>query len=210
MKYRLVLFDFDFTLVDASECLFAALREGLAAIGASIPSDSQLKSLIGIPLIKQYEVLSGKADLSLFPTFERVYAAERTAREIAGTHLLPGVDSTLQRLSREGYRLGVVSTGAGGRIRRALIRFNLLVHFTEKGIIGGAENKAEALCYALSLFHIEREQTVYVGDRPDDRNAAKDSGVSFVAVATGAFKNWDFPNDCIVIASLEQLIDYLL
>jgi phosphoglycolate phosphatase len=209
LKYRLVLFDFDFTLVDASECLFAALREGLASIGAPIPSDSQLKLLIGLPLAKQYEVLSGKADLSLFATFKRVYLAERGARESVGTHLLPGVASALERLNRDGYQLGVVSTGAAGRIRRALIRFNLLVHFTDNGIIGEAEDKAIALNWALSHFHTEREQTVYVGDRPDDGDAAKVSGVSFVAVTTGAFEKCDFPRDCKVIVSLEHLFDCL-
>jgi phosphoglycolate phosphatase len=209
LKYRLVLFDFDFTLVDASECLFAALRKGLASQGAPTPSDSQLMPLIGIPLAKQYQLLGGKVDPSLFASFERVYVAERTARETAGTRLLPGVASSLDRLKRDRHRLGVVSAGATGRIRRALARFNLLAFFTDTGIIGGAENKAESLRSAVSSFRIGREETVYVGDRPDDGDAAKDSGVSFVAVTTGAFGKSDFPNDCIVIPSLAHLADHL-
>lgn len=209
MKYHLVLFDFDFTLVDASECLFTALRKGLASQEAPVPSDSQLMPLIGIPLTKQYELLGGKADPNLFASFQRVYAAERTAREVAGTRLLPGVASSLQRLKRDGYQLGVVSTGATGRIRRALTRFNLLPFFSDRGIIGGAENKAESLRSAVSTFRIERKQTVYVGDRPDDGDAAKNSGVAFIAVTTGAFGKDDFPNDCVVIDSVAQLADHL-
>jgi phosphoglycolate phosphatase len=209
LKYPLVLFDFDFTLVDASECLFAALRKGLASQEAPVPSDSQLMPLIGIPLAKQYEVLGGKAGPNLFASFQRVYVAERTARETAGTHLLPEVASTLEKLKRDGHQLGVVSTGAGGRIRRALTRFNLLPFFTDRGIIGGSENKAESLRSAVSTFGIGREETVYVGDRPDDGDAAKDSGVSFIAVTTGAFGKGDFPNNCIVIASLAHLADHI-
>src|SRR5438045_2191976 len=63
VKYHLILFDFDFTLIDASECLFGALREALNSIGAPNPSDEQIKRLIGIPLARQYMILAGKRDL---------------------------------------------------------------------------------------------------------------------------------------------------
>jgi phosphoglycolate phosphatase-like HAD superfamily hydrolase len=45
---NLILFDFDFTLVDASGCLFAALRAGLREVGSDQPSDEQMRSLVGV------------------------------------------------------------------------------------------------------------------------------------------------------------------
>lgn len=209
MKYRLLLFDFDFTLVDASECLFGALRKGLASIGAENPSDSQLRSLIGIPLVKQYQILTGRHDAKELATFQHIYAKERSALESNGTHLLPGVRSALEDLRTAGYQLGVVSTGASGRIRRTLTRFQLMPYFTEAGIIGDAQNKLEALSKATTLFRMKPGETVYVGDRPEDADAAKNAGLNFIGVTTGAFKDGDFPPGSKVVPSLADLIDCL-
>jgi phosphoglycolate phosphatase len=209
VKYRLLLFDFDFTLVDASECLFRALRRGLASIGAENPSDSQLRPLIGIPLVKQYQILTGRHDAEEFARFERIYAKERSALESTGTHLLPGVHSALEGLRAAGYQLGVVSTGASGRIRRTLTHLQLMPYFTEAGIIGDAQNKLEALSKATTQFRMKPGETVYVGDRPEDADAAKNAGLNFIGVTTGAFKEGDFPLGSKVVRSLADLIDCL-
>jgi len=51
----LILLDFDYTLVDASECLFPAMRAGLNAIGSPTPpEDAELRRLIGITLDEQF------------------------------------------------------------------------------------------------------------------------------------------------------------
>jgi phosphoglycolate phosphatase len=209
VKYRLLLFDFDFTLVDASECLFGALRKGLASIGAENPSDSQLRPLIGIPLVKQYEILTGRHGAEEFARFERIYAKERSALEMNGTHLLPGVRSAVEGLRAAGYQLGVVSTGASGRILRTLSRFQLMPYFTETGIMGDAQNKLEALSKATTQFRMKPRETVYIGDRPDDADAAQNAGVNFIGVTTGAFKWSDFPPGSRIVRSLADLIDCL-
>jgi phosphoglycolate phosphatase len=209
VKYRLILFDFDFTLVDASECLFGALRRGLDSVGAENPSDSQLRPLIGIPLVKQYQILTGRHDTEEFSRFERIYAKERSALETTGTRLLPGVRSVLDVLRAAGYQLGVVSTGASGRIRRTLTHLQLMPYFTDAGIIGDAQNKLEALNKATTQFRMKPRETVYVGDRPEDAEAAKNAGLSFIAVTTGAFQEGDFPPNSKVVQSLADLIDCL-
>jgi phosphoglycolate phosphatase len=209
VKYRLLLFDFDFTLVDASECLFGALRKGLASIGAEDPLDSQLRPLIGIPLLKQYQVLTGRQDAKEFATFERIYAKERSALERNGTNLLPSVRWALEGLRAAGYQLGVVSTGASGRIQRTLTRFQLMPYFTETAIMGGAQNKLEAISKAIRRFRTKPWETVYIGDRPDDADAAKNAGVNFIGVTTGAFRESDFPSGSRVVHSLADLIDFL-
>jgi len=126
-----------------------------------------------------------------------------------GTHLLPGVRSALEGLRAAGYQLGVVSTGASGRIRRTLTRFQLMPYFTETGIMGGAQNKLEALSKATTQFRMKPRETVYVGDRPDDADAAENAGVNFIGVTTGAFKGSDFPPGSKVVRSLADLIDCL-
>jgi phosphoglycolate phosphatase len=206
---RLILFDFDYTLFDASACLFPALRKGLQAIGGSDPADSILKRLIGISLHQQFVALTGSQDVKLWEMFESAYVKERAMREADGTHPVPGAIPAIRALKKKGFLLGVVSTGARKRILRALARARALSYFGDDAIIGGADNKGEAICRALAHFHTRRQNAFYVGDRPDDHDASLDAGVSFIGVATGAFSAKDFPDGCIVLSSVAVMPEYL-
>jgi phosphoglycolate phosphatase len=210
LKTRLVLFDFDFTLVDASECLFSSLREGLQAIGVNSVADKQLKPLIGISLEEQFQLLSGRTiqDTKSFSTFKTVYIATRTAKEISGSYLLPDVTFALQSLQSKGLTLGIVSAGALNRIQQTLVQFGVASYF-EKNIFAGASDKAMVILNAVEHLHFSLEETIYVGDRPDDGQAALRAGVGFVGVTTGAFVSNDFPKETIIITSLGQLPELL-
>jgi len=85
----------------------------------------------------------------------------------------------------------------------------LMSYFTETGIMGSAQNKLEALSKATTQFRMKPRETVYVGDRPDDADAAENAGVNFIGVTTGAFKGSDFPPGSKVVRSLADLIDCL-
>ncbi len=209
MKYRLILFDFDYTLIDASECLFAAIRKGLGSVGSANVPDTTLRLLIGIPLHQQFRILVQSNDDEVFGKFKMAYLAERSARETEGTQILPGVVTCLQQLKQEGYFLGIVSTGASARISRTLGHFNAATYFGSNGIIGGAQDKSSGIIDGVRRFHEDKNATVYVGDRPDDLDAAKRAGVSFIAVTTGAFDKKAFPRDCVVLSAVAEIPGFL-
>ena len=209
MSNPLILFDFDYTLFDASACLFPALRKGLQMIGRFDPADSVLKRLIGIPLFQQFVILTGSHDRKLYEVFKSTYIKERAMHEVDGTRPLPGAILAIKSLNNDRYQLGVVSTGARQRILKALNQFSALSYFGDDAIIGGAASKGEAIRSALVHFHARREDTLYVGDRPDDHDASIAAGVTFIGVATGAFSEKDFPDGCIVLSSVAVLPEYL-
>lgn len=60
-KYHLLLFDFDNTLVDTSECLVPAVRAGFRAIRVKPPDDYTLKSFIGVPFEQQISRFAKRA-----------------------------------------------------------------------------------------------------------------------------------------------------
>ena len=208
MKPALVLFDFDYTLVDASVCLFSALRSATLAVGASEVSDPVLRSLIGIPLRQQFEILTGE-NAANFAVFERAYVAERSAMEREGTRMLPGVDLALAALKHQHFRMGIVSTGATKRIQRTLEYLSLGGYFPGKSIIGGAADKTAGIGDALRAFEVDAHECIYIGDRPDDGMAATRNHVQFIAVTTGAFERKVFPSGWTVLDSVACLPDYL-
>jgi phosphoglycolate phosphatase len=206
---RLILFDFDYTLFDASDCLFPALRKGLQAVHKAEPPDGILKALIGISLEQQFAILSGTSDAELYKRFHDAYKKERELTEETGTHPIPGAIDTIKELKKNRLQLGIVSTGAPNRVLRTLAQYDVLSYFGEAGVVGGAHNKKEAIGHALGHFGIGAQDTIYVGDRPDDGAAALDAGVGFLGVTTGAFTKTDFPKESVVLTSVAVLPRHL-
>ena len=202
---RLLLFDYDYTLVDASNCLFAALRAGLQVIGLALPDDQELKKLIGLPLDEQFRTIAPRRD-EAFAEFRSAYIRERDATEQDGTVLIDGVHEALRKLREAGIRKGVVSTAATRRILRALTRYGILGEFDE--VVGGAISKPHAITEAISRLGATSNAVVYVGDRPDDALAAERAGVGFIGVCTGAFTPSEFGDELEVVPSVADLPEY--
>lgn len=205
MSPRLVLFDFDYTLVDASGSLFPAIKAGLRAVSVAEPPDEVLKPLIGISLRRQFANLSGTDNEVLYSRFQRSYVLERDRKEVEGTRLMPEVPTVLAELKKSDLLLGIVSSGASVRIRRVLSRTGILAYFSGDRIFGGASDKSVGISEALQHFQMKPRDAVYVGDRPDDGTAAKRAGISFIGVATGAFRTGDFPSEDTVLESINEL-----
>jgi phosphoglycolate phosphatase len=205
----LILFDFDFTLVDASGCLFAAIRAGLTAVRGPAAEDAELKPLIGIPLEDQFKSLTGMFDRQSFERYLRAYRPERDAREVDGTKLVPGAHVALAALKQSGCQLGIVSTGAPERIRRTLTRYGISSISGEAGVFGGFRKKEEGIRRAVAHFRSRATDAIYVGDRPDDGEVAHAAGVGFIAVSTGAFGRPDFAIEIPVLGSVAELPDFL-
>lgn len=66
-------------------------------------------------------------------------------------------------------------------------------------------DRANGIIGALAALGIPRIAAVYVGDRPDDGQAAAQAKVSFIAVLTGAFKSSDFPPRTELIHTMAEL-----
>jgi phosphoglycolate phosphatase len=208
MAFNLILFDFDFTLADTSNCLIPALRRALQEVCSKQATDDEIKLLIGIPLERQFDILSGHSNRAYFDMFRRVFLDERDGLEETGSILIPGAKEALELLCTQ-YTLGVVSTGQVGRIKRILVQRGVIEHFYLEAIIGGAADKSEGIKRALQELRISATNTIYVGDRPDDGAAAKKAGVSFVGVTSGAFTAGAFGSSCPVLGSIAALPTFL-
>lgn len=201
---RSVLFDFDYTLADPSGWVFDALRVGLSAVRLPVPNIVATKRLIGIPLEEQFKALGGSIDdQAMFRRFKSAYVEYRDAHANTETRFMEGVPETLRVLTDRGFLLGVVSTGAETRIRRILSSSGLNNHF--QIVAGGCLDRANGIIGALAALGIPRIAAVYVGDRPDDGQAAAQAKVSFIAVLTGAFKSSDFPPRTELIHTMAEL-----
>ena len=117
MQYRAVLFDFDFTLGDASEAIIAGFRHGFAALGYPVPDDNAVRRTIGTPLEDAFAQLTGCPDRAQGVRFHELFTEVAVPMQIQCTKLFPGAVELLTALKEAGVPAAIVSTKRGDTIQ---------------------------------------------------------------------------------------------
>lgn len=183
-----VFFDWDGTIVDTAEHVFAANVEAFAEFGIPIARDAFLAAYtpdwrtmftaIGVPP----------------PFFDSVatrYVERFAARE---AHPLPGAIEAIRALHRDGIAVGVVSAGPRSIIAPQLWRFGI-AELLSAAVFDGETPRGkphpDPLVAAIALSKITGP-VVYVGDAHADVEMAHAAGALGIGVATGFYGEADF------------------
>lgn len=211
MKYKVYLFDFDYTLADSSRGIVMCYRHILDRHGYTSPTDDDIKRTIGKTLEDSFALLTGVTDAVRLAEFRRQYVKEADVYMTANTVLFPEVEDVLRRLKADGARLGIISTKFRYRIRELLVAKGLDDVFDL--IVGGedvvaAKPSPEGVLMALERLQVRKEDTLYVGDSVVDAETAQAAGVSFAGVTHGITTAGElsvYPHQ-LVMASLKELL----
>src|SRR5438552_17689461 len=184
MRFPVVLFDLDGTVIDSGGIILASMRHAAKEVLGVEPSDEERMPAVGGPgLEAQMEALSPERVEELVT----VYRAHNEPLH-DGLVCCPGMDDVLVRLKDEGRRLGIVTAKRRKTVELAFATVPL-AHLFET-VVGGDETERhkpdpEPLLVALDRLGAQPEDAAYVGDAPFDVQAAKAAGVFAVAVAWG-------------------------
>jgi pyrophosphatase PpaX len=184
MRFPVVLFDLDGTVIDSGAIILASMRHAVKEVLGSEPPDELLMAAVGGPGLE--------AQMHAFAPdrVEELVTVYRAHNEPLHDELLccAGVDDVLVRLKDEGRRLGIVTAK-----RRATVdlAFNVLpLRELFETVVGGDETKAHKpdpgpLLLAAERLDVDPSTCAYVGDSPFDVRAAKAAGMYAVAVTWG-------------------------
>jgi pyrophosphatase PpaX len=184
IRFPVVLFDLDGTVVDSGGIILASMRHATREVLGRDFGDAELMQAVGGPGLE--------AQMAVFAP-ERVDELVRVYRD----HNEPlheeleacaGMEDVLLRLHAEGRRLGVVTAKRRATVELAFARVPL-AHLFET-IVGGDETEKhkpdpEPLLLAAERMHASPAETAYVGDSPFDIRAAKSAGMYAIAVTWG-------------------------
>jgi len=184
MRFPVVLFDLDGTVIDSGAIILASMRHAAREVlGVEVP-DEQLMAAVGGPgLEAQMQALSpDRAD--------ELVTVYRAHNEPLHDELIccAGMDEVLVQLKDEGRRLGIVTAKRRQTVELAFARIPIK-HLFET-VVGGDETKKHKPDPAPLLLALERlgaapDDAVYVGDAPFDVKAAKAAGLYSVGVSWG-------------------------
>lgn len=171
---RVAAFDLDMTLIDSR----TTILEAFGAVGDELRVPIDLRAVdrrLGLKLENELRFWVREGDLEAAVACYRRHYLERAGR----TNLLPGAAEALATVETAGYEPAIVTAKHPIPANACLEATGLAVdrRYCE---VHGAEKSAvlRELC-----------ATFYVGDTPDDMEAARGAGVFAVGVATGSFSS---------------------
>jgi len=183
-----VIFDLDGTLIDSAPSILTCFAATLAAQGIE-PTVPLTEALIGPPLRETLSKLSGVRDEVQLATMSEDFKQHYDVSGYKATMVFPGVDGMLNDLRDAGFRLHIATNK---RLRPTRL---ILEHLSWVGLFGAVYasdsrtpsfgSKSEMLSELIKSEGISPVQAIYVGDRSDDRNAATDNALGFIAAMWG-------------------------
>jgi pyrophosphatase PpaX len=184
VRFPVVLFDLDGTVVDSGSIILASMRHATREVLGQEYGDDELLQAVGGPgLEAQFAVFAPDQVDELV----RVYRAHNEPLHDE-LEACAGMEDVLVRLHAEGRRLGVVTAKRRSTVELAFARVPL-AHLFET-IVGGDETERhkpdpEPLLLAAERMGADPAETAYVGDSPFDVLAAKAAGMYAIAVTWG-------------------------
>jgi pyrophosphatase PpaX len=183
VRFPVVLFDFDGTVVDSGAMILASVRHATKTVLDRDLSEAELLAAVGTPLREQMSLFDAERVDELVDVY-------RAHNEPLHEALEPcdGVVAALRRLKQEGRRLGIVTAKRHRTVELAFAVLPLRSYFD---VVVAAEDSdlhkpaPDPLLTALDRLDAGREEAAYVGDSPFDIAAAKAAGVFAVAVTWG-------------------------
>ena len=182
-----IFFDLDGTLVDSLPGIEKTLRAALQSVGADPETVRTFRPLVGYPLETVFSFLLGEGHTevgSAARTYRRLYPE----MGLPWTRPFEGIPEMLRTLKERGKRLYIVTArneAMAGLILKnhGLDGYILSVRGEREG--DGRENKADLVADVLRCFDLDPSDTVMVGDRRFDTEAARANGCMAIGVTYG-------------------------
>lgn len=195
MQYRAVLFDFDFTLADASEAILAGFQHGFSTMGLPAPDPDAVRRTIGIPLEDAFTLLTGHTDAEERQRFRALFTEVAAPMQVEVTRLFPGAEELLRALQAADIPAALVSTKRAQTLRQVLAPRGLLPLFasiTGGEMVSRQKPDPEGLLAAVAALGLTPDQVLYCGDTVIDAETAQRAGANFCAVLNGTTPASDF------------------
>ena len=183
-----VLFDFDGTLADTSEGIIKSMHYAYDCMGYEHLSNEEIRTAIGPPLQEMFRQLAGIEDDAEIEMCVKFFRERYSKEGVTETELYPHVQEGLAILREAGKRLFIVSSKPEIFVERIGTRYGIAELFDEISAapaVGKASSKTIRMGNVMRKYEMSAEDTVMVGDRHEDAEAAAANGIRCIGAAYG-------------------------
>ena len=214
MKYDLIIFDMDGTILNTLEDLKNSLNYVLQQAGYQTRTLEEVRTFVGNGIRKTIEralpsdIEEEKVD-ELFSLFMDYYAIHNTDN----TKPYNGVIELLKELKHLGYKTNVVSNKQDSAVKSLCKKFFTGLFDVE---IGEKENIAkkpepDEVNEVLKILNIDRTKSIYIGDSEVDIQTAQNSKMKSIIVDWG-FRDRKFLYEHgaeVIVSNPSEILDII-
>lgn len=215
MKYKLVVFDMDGTILDTLDDLKNSVNYALEKCGYPLRTKDEIRGFVGngIPKLIERAVPNflsteeQKVVYDIFTEHYKIHCKDKTCP-------YDGIKNAITAIKNSGMKTCVVSNKDDYAVKElSKLYFGNLFDFS-LGRKDGVEKKPapDMVNAALKYFGISKKDAVYIGDSDVDYQTAENSDLPFIGVSWG-FKGREFLKKLgaeVIVDTADELIDELL
>jgi len=211
VKYSLIVFDWDGTLIDSAGTIVECIQSAARDMGLEVPDRARASHVIGLGLQDSLRHAVPGLAPERYLEFADHYRRHFLARQ-ESMSLFPGIRDLLAGMSRS--RGLAIATGKSRKgLDRSLEAEDLRRYFSASRCADETNPKPHPamLLEIMDELGIDAERTLMIGDTSHDLDMAKAAGVDALAVTYGAHPEKGLracgPRDCV--ASVAELGEWL-
>ena len=212
MKYRLIVFDWDGTVIDSHSAIAECMQEASRELGLPVPERERATHVIGLGLHDAMRIVAPDLPGQRYPEYIEAYRRHFLAREDT-MQPFPGMRELLDFLAVDSIL--AIATGKSRRgLDRALKATRLEGRFRASRCADETRPKPHPamLLELMDELDFPASEVLMIGDTSHDLQMAAAAGVDAVAVTYGAHAREGLlacgPRGCV--ASVEELRQWLM
>jgi phosphoglycolate phosphatase len=186
VTYRLLVFDWDGTIIDSAATITECIRDASRELGLEVPDRSRASHVIGLGLHDAMRMAVPGLPAERYPEFVASYRKHFLERKNS-MQLFEGMRELLERLSRK--HLLAIATGKSRRgLDRDLEFHNLGPLFAASRCADETNPKPHPamLREIIEELAVRKDAALMIGDTSHDLEMARAAGVDALAVTYGA------------------------
>ncbi|MDR0246785.1 MAG: HAD-IA family hydrolase [Burkholderiales bacterium] len=186
-RFRLLVFDWDGTVVDSTAPIVCAVQAAYRDLGLTPPEEGAVRYVIGLKLDAAFFHLSPELPEKKITELLERYRS-RFLQGDADIPLFKGMSALLEKLDQENYFLAVATGKSRMGLDRMLWQKGLTQRFHATRCADESFSKPhpEMLLHLMDRLGATPEQTLMIGDTTHDIQMAKNARVCALAVSYGA------------------------
>ena len=186
MRYPLLVFDWDGTIIDSPGAIVECIREASRELGLRMPERERAAHVIGLGLRDSLQQAVPDLPAERYDEFVALYRKHFLAREDS-MPLFPGMHDLLSVLSRS-HTLAIATGKSRRGLERALDATKLAPLFASSRCADETEPKPHPamLLELMEELSVDAGRILMIGDTAHDLEMARAAGVDAVAVTYGA------------------------
>ncbi|MGB1297892.1 MAG: HAD-IA family hydrolase [Psychrobium sp.] len=212
-ELKLVIFDWDGTVMDSVAKIVDAMQMAAKREGLPVPSDAQVKDIIGLSLLPALTQLFGKLNQDQIDDMAQFYKDAYLELDKKPSPLFDGITEVFESLATRNIKIAVATGKSRIGLNRLIEQTGLGHFFCDSMTADEAESKPhpQMIEDIITRQGVEKSQVFMIGDSILDLTMANNANVKALGVSYGAHDKIRLlaVNPVAVVDEAKSLLAYL-